>query len=66
MRRMGEGTMRLSLSGPGRASTHGSQPLHFMTLLPPPAFHALEKGMSEDTETTRSASSLDCIPSWAF
>lgn len=70
MRRMGEGTMCLSLSGPGRATTHGftkftASPF-YDTTPPPPASHALEKGMSGDTETTWSPSGLDSILSWTF
>lgn len=56
--------MRLS------SATHGFTKLtaspFYDTTPPPPASHALEKGVSEDTETTWSASGLDCIPSWAF
>ena len=65
MRRMGEGTIPLSLSRPGRATTHGFTKLtaspFYDTTPPPPASHALEKGMGEDRETTWSASGLDSI-----
>lgn len=59
--------MCLSLSGPGRATTHGfakftASPFYDTTPpFPPSASHALEKGMSEDTETTWSPSGLDSI-----